>query len=77
MPQALLDDREREHLLSRLAARYAGVYSPERVREAVAEVYARFDGAKVHTYVPLLAERAVRELLETSGGTGPDLVTGG
>jgi len=71
MPQALSESREQEELIARLVARYAGVHRPERVREAVAEVYRRFADARVHTYVPLLAERAVRDLLETSARERP------
>lgn len=64
MPHALLDRREQERLTTALITRYAGVHNPERVRKAVAEVYARYADARIQTYVPVLAERAVRELLQ-------------
>ncbi|GAA4475503.1 three-helix bundle dimerization domain-containing protein [Phytohabitans houttuyneae] len=51
--------------------RYAGTHSPQRVGEAIAAVYARFSDARVHTYVPLLAERAVRDLLDAGGSVTP------
>ncbi|BCB89555.1 three-helix bundle dimerization domain-containing protein [Phytohabitans suffuscus] len=69
MPEALLDDQERERLRARLVVRYAGVHGPERVREVIAEVYRGFAGARVHTYVPVLAERAVREILDAEART--------
>ncbi|GAA4474738.1 three-helix bundle dimerization domain-containing protein [Phytohabitans houttuyneae] len=70
MPAALLMSQERERLLARLTARYAGIRSPERVREVVDEVYARFAGARIQTYVPVLAEHAARELLDDHGRDG-------
>jgi len=70
MPQALLEDQERNHLFARLFARYAGVHGPRRVNEAIAAAYARFADARKPTYVPLLAERAARETLETRPDPG-------
>jgi hypothetical protein len=47
---------------SRLLERYAhhGELPEERVRRTIEVVAARFTGARVRTYVPILVERAVR-----------------
>jgi hypothetical protein len=59
----LLEQHAQEHLVTRMATRYAGTYAAAWVRGAVAEAYEQFAGARIRVYVPLLAERIVRERL--------------
>ncbi len=54
----------------RLTEEFKGVFSPETVREVVAESAAGLSGSRVQIYVPLLTERFARERLTAVAQVG-------
>ncbi|MCD2188870.1 three-helix bundle dimerization domain-containing protein [Actinomycetospora soli] len=73
MPKATTTARDDRALLveteERLVARWAaeGV-APDAVRGAVAAAVDRLAGARVHSFLPILVERRVRQELGRPGG---------
>jgi predicted transcriptional regulator len=55
-------DAQLEQVAERLVDEYADL-DEDTVREHVTKERKQFDGAKVHVFVPILVERAVREKL--------------
>lgn len=58
-------EAELAELLDRVAVRYPDVPRAE-LELLVRQAYTQFEDARVRTYVPLLAERWLRELLRTT-----------
>ena len=54
----------------RLTEEFKGVFSPETVREVVADSAAGLSGSRVQIYVPLLTERFARERLTAVAQVG-------
>jgi len=65
---AELTDAAQRDLEARLRARYPDV-DPALVHAAVHDSYRAFDGARVRTFVPLLAENVARRTLRAHQAT--------
>lgn len=62
---AAMRDAER-----RLHRRFDATTGPAAVECALAEALSRFDGSKIRTFVPILAERRAADTLKRLGATG-------
>ncbi len=62
------DDEERQLHTSQqqLIQQFAGRLPADVVEERFAQMVARFDGARVRTFVPVLAAKAAREQLRSA-----------
>jgi uncharacterized protein DUF3562 len=60
-----------EQLAARLRGRFAGEGEAALVDAIVADECARFDGARIMTFVPLLVERRVAERLRAERAPAP------
>jgi hypothetical protein len=58
-----VDERDRDEIRGRLVARF-GSLPRSAIEDALRASFARYDGARVRHFVPLLAERAARERLQ-------------
>lgn len=74
MPEAEQLEQDAMHsVVTRLVSTYAQSHSAQDVRSTVADVYQRFDGSRIRTYIPLLVENGARQQLrEGSRPSGGD-----
>ena len=52
------------HLTTLLTTRYAGRHPAEHVAEVVVQAHSRLAEARIQTFVPILAERMARDVLD-------------